>query len=113
MVGGNYVPRELKALAADGRIAFIAFLGGVKAEINISEVMLKRLSLTGSTLRPRPAEFKAEIARALRTHVWPLLEAGKIKPVIHATFALPDAGKAHALMESGAHIGKIMLTVAT
>ena len=113
MVGGNYVPRELKALAADGRIAFIAFLGGVKAEINISEVMLKRLSLTGSTLRPRPAEFKAEIARALRTHVWPLLEAGKIKPVIHATFALCDAGKAHALMESGAHIGKIMLTVAT
>ena len=112
MVGGDYVPRELKALAADGRMVFIAFLGGVKAEINISDVMLKRLSLTGSTLRPRSAEFKAEIARALRTHIWPHVEAGKIKPVIHATFALADAGKAHALMESGAHIGKIVLNVA-
>ena len=112
MVGGDYVPRELKALAPDGRIVFIAFLGGVKAEINLSDVMLKRLTLSGSTLRPRTAEFKAAIARALRSRVWPLIEAGEIKPVIYATFALADAGKAHALMESGAHIGKIVLTVA-
>ena len=112
MVGGDYVPRELKALAPDGRIVFIAFLGGVKAEINLSEVMLKRLTLSGSTLRPRSVEFKAAIAHALRSKVWPLVESGKIKPVVHATFALADAAKAHALMESGAHIGKIVLTVA-
>ena len=111
MVGGDYVARELKALAPDGRIVFIAFLGGIKAEINISEVMLKRLTLSGSTLRPRSAEFKAAIARALRGKVWPLVESGKIKPVVHATFALADAAKAHTLMESGAHIGKIVLTV--
>ena len=112
MVGGDYVPRELKALAPDGRLVFIAFLGGVKAELNLSDVMLKRLIITGSTLRPRPVEFKAAIARALQSKVWPLIEAGKIKPVVHATFPLAAAGKAHALMESGAHIGKIVLTVA-
>ena len=112
MVGGDYVPRELKALAPDGRIVFIAFLGGIKAEINVSDVMLKRLTLTGSTLRPRPVEFKAGIARALKSQVWPLLEAGKIKPVVHATFPLAAAGKAHALMESSVHIGKIVLTIA-
>ena len=112
MVGGDYVPRELKSLAADGRLVFIAFLGGNKAEISISDVMLKRLTLSGSTLRPRSAEFKADIARSLRNKVWPLVEAGGIKPVIHATFELAEAGKAHALMESGTHIGKIMLTVA-
>ena len=112
MVGGEYVARELKLLAADGRIVFIAFLGGVKAEINLSDVMLKRLTISGSTLRPRSADFKAEIARSLRNRVWPLIEAGKIKPVIHATFALGEAAKAHELMESGVHIGKIMLSVA-
>ncbi len=111
MVGGDYVARELKALAAEGRLVFIAFLGGIKAEINISDVMLKRLTISGSTLRPRAAEFKADIARALRDRVWPLIECGKIRPVIHATFPLTDAHKAHALMESGAHIGKIVLTV--
>ncbi len=112
MVGGDYVPRELKALAPDGRLVFIAFIGGIKAEINLSDVMLKRLTLSGSTLRPRPAEFKAAIARALRSKVWPLIEAGKIKPVVHATFALAEAPKAHALMEAGSHIGKIVLTLA-
>ena len=112
MVGGDYVPRELKSLAADGRIVFIAFLGGVKAEINISEVMLKRLTISGSALRPRSVEFKAGVARALRDRIWPLIEAGEIKPVVHATFPLAEAAKAHALMESGTHIGKIVLTVA-
>ena len=112
MVGGDYVPRELKALAPGGRIVFIAFLGGVKAEINISDVMLKRLTITGSTLRPRSVEFKAKIARALHSKVWPLIESGKIKPVVHATFPLAAAAQAHALMESSAHIGKIVLTVA-
>ena len=111
MVAGEYVPRELQALADDGRIVLIATLGGSKATVDLMEVMRRRLHLTGSTLRPRSAEFKAGIARALREKVWPLIEAGKIKPVIHATFPLADAAKAHALMESGTHIGKIVLTV--
>lgn len=111
MVGGDYVPREMKALADDGRLVFIAFLRGAKTEINIAELMTRRLTLTGSTLRPRPVEFKAAIARALHEKVWPLIEAGKIKPVVHATFPLAAAAKAHALMESGQHIGKIVLTV--
>jgi NADPH:quinone reductase len=110
MVGGSYVARELKVLAADGRIVFIAFLGGIKAEINLSDIMLKRLTISGSTLRPRSAEFKARIASALRSKVWPLIESGKIKPVIHARFPLDQAAQAHELMESGAHIGKIVLT---
>ena len=112
MVGGAYVARKLKVLAPDGRLVFIAFLGGITAEINLSDVMLKRLTISGSTLRPRAAEFKAAIASALRSTVWPLLESGKIKPVVHAAFPLAEAGKAHALMESSAHIGKIVLTVA-
>ncbi len=111
MVGGDYVPRELKALADDGRLALIAFLGGSKTTLDLNEVLRRRLSISGSTLRPRSVEFKTQIAQALRQRVWPLIEAGKIKPVIHTTFALGDAGKAHALMESSTHIGKLVLTV--
>jgi NADPH2:quinone reductase len=111
MVGGDYIPRELDALADDGRLVFIAFLGGAKATVNFASVLLRRLTISGSTLRPRPVEFKAAIARQLRARVWPLIESGKIKPVIHATFPLADAARAHALMESGAHVGKIVLTV--
>jgi NADPH2:quinone reductase len=112
MVGGDYVARELKILAPEGRLVFISFIGGVKAEINISDIMLKRLVLTGSTLRPRPAEFKADIARSLHAVVWPLIEAGRIRPVVHATFPLAEVAKAHELLESSTHIGKIVLTVA-
>lgn len=111
MVAGDYVPREMKALADDGRIVLIAFLGGSKATLDFNEVLRRRLVLTGSTLRPRSVEFKAAIARALREKVWPLLEAGTIKPVIHATFPLAEAAKAHAMLEAGEHIGKIVLTV--
>ncbi len=110
MVAGDYVPRELKALADDGRIVLIATLGGFKAEVNFMDVLRRRLTLTGSTLRPRSVEFKSGITRSLREKVWPLIEAGKIKPVIYATFPLAEASKAHELMESGAHIGKIVLT---
>ena len=109
MVGGDYIPRNIKAMAADGRHVNIAFLGGSKVEVNFMPVMLKRLTLTGSTLRPQPVERKAEIARALKDKVWPLIAAGEIKPVIHATFPLTDAAEAHRLMESSQHIGKIVL----
>jgi len=112
MVAGDYVPREMKALADDGRIVLIALLGGSRATVDFNEVLRRRLVLTGSTLRPRSVEFKGAIARALREKVWPLLEAGTIKPVIHATFPLAEAAKAHAMMEAGEHIGKIVLTVA-
>ncbi|MEW5864635.1 MAG: NAD(P)H-quinone oxidoreductase [Pseudomonadota bacterium] len=111
MVGGDYVPRELKCLADDGRLVFIAFLRGPKAELDINEVMRRRLTLTGSTLRPRPVEFKGAIARSLRDRIWPLIEAGRIRPVIYRTFPLAEASEAHRLMESSQHIGKIVLTV--
>jgi len=111
MVGGEYVDRNIKCVADDGRIVLIALLGGSKATVDLSHLMRRRLTLTGSTLRPRPVAFKAEIARKLRQHVWPLIEAGKIRPVIHATFPLADASKAHAMMEAGDNIGKIILTV--
>lgn len=111
MVGGDYIPRELKALAPDGRLVLIAFLGGAKATVNFADVMMRRLTITGSTLRARPVEVKASIAQALREKVWPLIEAGKIRPVVHATFPLAEAAKAHALMESSTHVGKIVLTV--
>jgi NADPH2:quinone reductase len=111
MVGGDYVPREIKCLADEGRLVFIAFLRGPKTELDINEVMRRRLMLTGSTLRPRPVEFKGAIARSLREHVWPLIEAGKIKPVIFKTFPLADAAEAHRLMESSQHIGKLVLSV--
>ena len=110
MVGGDYIPRELKALADDGRIVLIAFLGGSKAQVDLAEVMRRRLVITGSTLRPRNVAFKAAIAQQLREKVWPLLSAGKITPVIHATFPMSEAAAAHTLMESSAHVGKIVLT---
>ncbi|MFZ1908679.1 MAG: NAD(P)H-quinone oxidoreductase [Burkholderiales bacterium] len=111
MVGGDYVPKELKCLAEEGRLVFIAFLRGPKTELDINEVMRRRLTLTGSTLRPRPVEFKGAVAASLREHVWPLIESGKIKPVIFKTFPLAQASQAHKLMESSQHIGKIVLTV--
>jgi NADPH:quinone reductase len=112
MVGGDYVAREISCLADDGRIVVIALLGGAKANIDLGQVLRRRLTITGSTLRPRPVAFKAQIARELRARVWPLLEAGRIKPVIYRTFPLEAAADAHTLMESSAHVGKIMLNVA-
>jgi NADPH2:quinone reductase len=110
MVAGAYVAREVECLAEDGRLVIIAVQGGVKSEFNAGMVLRKRLLITGSTLRPRPVAFKAAIASALKAKVWPLLESGAIKPVIHSTFAAADAAKAHELMESNQHIGKIVLT---
>jgi NADPH:quinone reductase len=111
MVGGDYFPRNMDALAMDGRLVSIAVLNGVKATINILAMMQRRLTLTGSTLRTRPIAEKGAIAAALRQHVWPLLEAGTVSPKIHATFALREAAEAHRVMESGAHIGKLVLVV--
>lgn len=110
MVGGDYVQRNLNVLRPEGRLVQIAFLGGVKSQLNLMPLMLKRLTITGSTLRPQSIESKARIAVALEREVWPLLAAGAIKPVIDSTFPLVEAAKAHARMESGAHIGKIVLT---
>ena len=110
MVAGSYVAREIECLAEDGRLVIIAVQGGIKAEINAGLVLRKRLTVTGSTLRPRSIEFKTAIAQALKEKVWPLLENGAIKPVIHSTFDAADAAKAHTLMESNQHIGKIVLT---
>src|SRR6266850_2299 len=110
MVGGDYVPKELKSLADDGRLVFIAFLRGHKSELDINEVMRRRLTISGSTLRPRPVEFKGYIARNLRDKIWPLIEAGKIRPEIYKSFPLAQAAEAHRLMESSQHIGKIVLT---
>lgn len=111
MVGGDYIARDIQALAPDGRLSFIAFLGGPKAEINFAPVMMKRLTITGSTLRPRTVAFKAEMAKALEAEVWPLLASGRVAPKMHATFPLAEASKAHALMESSAHMGKIALVI--
>ncbi len=111
MVGGDYIQRNIKALRTEGRIVYIAFLGGSKAEIDFLPLMLKRATLTGSTLRPRSVEQKSAIADELRAEVWPLLDAGRIAPVIDSTFALADAAGAHARMDGGEHIGKIVLTV--
>jgi NADPH2:quinone reductase len=109
MVGGEYFARNIEVLAVEGRLVEIATLHGVKAELNIQTVMVRRLTITGSTLRPRPVAEKGAIAAALRQHVWPLLESGAVRPVIHATFPLRDAAEAHRVMESGAHIGKLVL----
>jgi NADPH2:quinone reductase len=111
MVGGDYVPKELKCLADEGRLVFIAFLRGPKTELDINEVMRRRLTITGSTLRPRPVEFKGYLARNLREKIWPLIEAGRIRPEIFKTFPLEQAADAHRLMESSQHIGKIVLTL--
>jgi NADPH2:quinone reductase len=110
MVAGAYVGRELECLAEDGRLVIIAVQGGVKAEINAGLVLRRRLTITGSTLRPRPVVFKAAIAASLRARVWPLLAQGRIKPVIHQVFPASQAAQAHALMESNQHIGKLVLS---
>ena len=112
IVGGPNIEKNIKAASPDARLIQLAFAQGSKVEINLMPVMLKRLTYTGSTLRTRPPAFKARVARELEEKVWPLIASGKIKPVTHATFPLADAGKAHALMESSAHIGKIVLKVA-
>jgi NADPH2:quinone reductase len=109
MVAGSYVAREMACLADDGRIVIIAVQGGVKAEIDAAAVLRRRLTITGSALRPRPVAFKAAIARALREQVWPLIESGEVRPVVHAEFPATEAAQAHALMESGKHVGKIVL----
>jgi len=111
MVGGDYVPRELKCLADDGRLVFIAFLRGPKTDFDIGDVMRRRLTVTGSTLRPRAIEYKGKVARALRETIWPHIEAGRIRPQVFRTFPLAQAADAHRLMESGEHIGKIVLAV--
>jgi NADPH2:quinone reductase len=110
MVAGSYVAKEIECLSEDGRLVIIAVQGGVKSEINAGLVLRRRLTVTGSTLRARSVAFKAAIAQACLKHVWPLIEDGRIKPVIHSTFAAPDAFRAHALMESNQHVGKIVLT---
>ena len=112
MVGGDYIPRNVKSLAVEGRLVQIAFLKGARVELDAAPIMRKRLTFTGSTLRPRSRADKADIAKALQANVWPLLEQGLCRPVIHATFPLADAAEAHRLMESSQHIGKIMLEVA-
>jgi putative PIG3 family NAD(P)H quinone oxidoreductase len=111
MVGGDYTPRNMQCLAVEGRLVQIAFLKGSRVELDLMPLMQKRLTLTGSTLRPRPVEEKGAIASALRQQVWPLLESGQVRPVIFKTFPLSQAADAHRLMESSAHIGKIVLTV--
>ncbi len=109
MIGGDYFPRNLKCMADEARLVQIAIQNGAKAEINLLPIMLKRLTITGSTLRARDDLFKARIAEKLKQHVWPLLAKGSIKPIIHEHFALNEASKAHELMESSHHIGKILL----
>lgn len=111
MVGGDYLARDVRALAPEGRLVMIAFLGGAKAELNFAQVMTKRLTITGSTLRPQSVEAKARIAAALEREVWPLIAAGRIRPVMDRTYPLEEAAAAHARMESSAHIGKIVLQV--
>ncbi len=110
MIGGDYLSRNLKSLAVEGRIVQIALQGGPKVEMNLLPIMLKRLTLTGSTLRPRTVAQKAMIAHSLREKVWPLVESGKVRPIIHATFPLAQASEAHRMMESSQHIGKIVLS---
>jgi len=110
MVGGDYFPRNLECLAGEGRLVQIALQRGPKSEINLLKIMLNRLTVTGSTLRPRGVAEKAAIAEALRRDVWPALGQGRVRPIIHARFPLEQAGEAHRLMDSGEHIGKIILT---
>jgi NADPH2:quinone reductase len=111
IVGGDYIARDLAALAVEGRLVVIGFMGGDTATIDFRRVLGRRLTITGSTLRPRSVEEKGQIAAALRREVWPLLESGKVKPQIYRTFPLEDAAAAHRLMESSEHVGKIVLTV--
>ncbi len=109
MVGGDYIGRELECMASDGRLALIAVQGGTKSSIDAGLVLRKRLAIVGSTLRPRSLDYKARLARELREQIWPLLEAGHVRPVVHQVFDAAQAAAAHALMESGAHVGKIVL----
>ncbi len=111
MIGGEYFAKNIQCLAPEGRLVQIAVQKGIKAEINLLTIMTKRLTVTGSTLRPRDDDFKAEIAKQLRTHIWPLITSGQIKPIIDSVFAIKDAAKAHKRMESGEHMGKIILKV--
>ena len=111
MVGGDYIEKNIKALRPDGRLVYIAFLKGAKQEVNFMPLMLKRLTLTGSTLRSQSVARKGEIAAQLKEHVWPLIAKGEIRPLIAEAFPLAEAAKAHELMESSAHIGKIVLEV--
>jgi len=111
MVGGDYIQRNITALAVEGRLVYIAFLGGAKAEVNFAPVMMKRLTITGSTLRPQSVQAKSEIGRSLENKVWPLLSAGTVAPVIDSVFSLTDASKAHARIDDSSHIGKIVLKV--
>jgi putative PIG3 family NAD(P)H quinone oxidoreductase len=111
MVGGPYVEKNLRSLAVEGRLVQIAFLQGGKVELDLVHLMMRRQTITGSTLRPRSIPEKAAIAQALREKVWPLIEAGKVRPIVDRTFRLAEAAEAHRLMESSAHIGKIVLTV--
>lgn len=111
MVGGDYLPRNLASLAAEGRLVQIAFLKGPRAEIDLTPIMHRRLTLTGSTLRARSIEEKGRIARAVRESVWPQIEKGEVRPVLHATFPLAEAAQAHRVLESGTHVGKIVLAV--
>jgi NADPH:quinone reductase len=112
MVGGDYVPREIAALADDGRLSLIAFLGGSRTVLDMNDILRRRLTITGSTLRPRSVAFKGAVARELRDKVWPMIESRQIRPVIYRTFALENASEAHALMETSTHVGKILLSVA-
>ena len=109
MIGGDYVPKNIRLLRADGRMVFINSMKGSTMELNIRDIMQKRLTITGSTLRNREVSFKAALAREVEKHVWPVIESGKFKPVIYRTFPLHEAYKAHELMESSTHIGKIVL----
>ena len=111
MVGGDYLPRNVRALADDGRLVQIAFLQGPQVELNFAQLMVRRLTITGSTLRPQSDLAKAEIATALAEKVWPMLDAGHVAPVMDSEFALEEAAAAHARMESSGHIGKIVLKV--
>jgi NADPH2:quinone reductase len=110
MVAGDYLPREVECMAEDGRIAVIAVQGGTKAALDVGAVLRKRLAIIGSTLRPRSIAYKSLITRELREQVWPLIEAGKVRPVIHTVFPAAQAAQAHALMESSVHVGKIVLS---
>jgi NADPH2:quinone reductase len=110
IVAGSYVAKEVQSLKEDGRLVIISVQGGVKSEINAGLVLRRRLTVTGSTLRPRPVAFKAAIAQACLKTVWPHLVSGRIKPVIYRTFAAPQAADAHTLMETNQHVGKIILT---
>ena len=110
MVAGDYIGREIECLATDGRLALIAVQGGTKSAIDAGLVLRKRIAIVGSTLRPRSVDYKTVLAQELRATVWPLVEAGRVRPVIHSTFPAAQAAQAHALMESSSHVGKIVLS---